>query len=165
MTSVPNTASASLSRNREAILEEIVANCRPRTTLAGIGVWARWHVRRLATWPWGRHWTARSARSTSAAAEPCGDDAEILALKREIDRLVAAGDTISDDGAAGPFYSKATELGRRIAELRATTIQALAVKLRLAAESGLDLSLDGYPGCHIATALADVERMAQEARA
>ena len=102
-----------------------------------------------------------------AAAMPslAGDDAEILALKREIDRLVAAGDAIPDDDAAGPFYSKATELGRRIAELRATTIQALAVKLRLAAESGLDLSLDGYPGRHITTVLADAERMAQEARA
>lgn len=164
MTSVPNTASASLSRNREAILEEIVANCRPRTTLAGIGVWARWHVRRLATWPWGRHWTARSARSTSAAAEPCGDDAEILALKREIDRLVAAGDTISDDGAAGPFYSKATELGRRIAELRATTIQALAVKLRLAANPRDGHDISEFPMRNLVSARDDAMRMAEARR-
>lgn len=73
MTSAPNTANASLSGKREAILEEIAANWRPRTTLAGIGVWARWHVRRLATWPWGRHWTARNARSNrprGAASRP-----------------------------------------------------------------------------------------------
>lgn len=37
-----------------------------------------------------------------------GDDAEILALKREIDRLVAAGDAIPDDDAAWPFYRQAT---------------------------------------------------------
>ena len=161
MTSVPNTASASLSRNREAILEEIVANCRPRTTLAGIGVWARWHVRRLATWPWGRHWTARSARSTSAAAEPCGDDAEIIALGREIDRLVAAGDAIPDDDAAGVEYDKTIPLSFRIADLRATTMPALAVKLRLAANPRDGHDISEFPMRNLVSARDDAMRMAE----
>lgn len=92
------------------------------------------------------------------------DDELIIQLGRELDRLCAKlGDPGFPDALVGALSDEIREAEERIAALPASTFAALAVKLRIAADN-LPSPEDRY-GDHIAlaSALADVERMAGRA--
>lgn len=93
-------------------------------------------------------------------AAPTGDDAEIIDLGREVTSLAAV---TGSDGEVERAHAALTRIETRIIGLRATTFAALAVKLRIAADN-LPEHEDRYGDDHaLASALADVERMAGRA--
>ena len=90
---------------------------------------------------------------------PAGDDAEIIALGREVSRLAAMTGGDADIGRA---TSMMTRIETRISGLKATTFAALAVKLRIAADQLLleDDDWRSSDQLNLLSALADVERVA-----